>query len=171
MLDPIVSRTREEGLKASKIHAEDTPVLVLEPGPIPRESSPTSPASFRPTPGQNHELLAAEARDNVLGAAGIAQPCCKFLQDHIAMRVAETVVDLLEVVDVEDHQRVQPPPAIRPGENAVEPGDEGAAVGDAGQLVGLSQLYNLQWIPRRISISNFTNCLHHDYIGFALQRA
>ncbi len=32
LLDPIVARIREEGLKASKIHADDTPVPVLEPG-------------------------------------------------------------------------------------------------------------------------------------------
>ena len=32
LLDPIVSRIREEGLKASKIHCDDTPVPVLDPG-------------------------------------------------------------------------------------------------------------------------------------------
>lgn len=32
LLDPIVNRIREEGLKASKIHADDTPVPMLVPG-------------------------------------------------------------------------------------------------------------------------------------------
>lgn len=32
LLDPIVSRIREEGLKASKIHTDDTPVPMLDPG-------------------------------------------------------------------------------------------------------------------------------------------
>lgn len=32
LLDPVISRIREEGLKASKIHADDTPVPVLDPG-------------------------------------------------------------------------------------------------------------------------------------------
>jgi len=32
LLDPIVRRIREEGVKAAKIHADDTPVKVLEPG-------------------------------------------------------------------------------------------------------------------------------------------
>lgn len=32
LLDPIVSRIREEGLKADKIHADDTPVPMLVPG-------------------------------------------------------------------------------------------------------------------------------------------
>jgi transposase len=32
LLDPIVSRIREEGLKATKIHTDDTPVPVLDPG-------------------------------------------------------------------------------------------------------------------------------------------
>jgi len=32
LLDPIVKRIREEGLKATKIHADDTPVKVLAPG-------------------------------------------------------------------------------------------------------------------------------------------
>lgn len=32
LLDPIVKRIREEGLKAAKVHADDTPVKVLAPG-------------------------------------------------------------------------------------------------------------------------------------------
>ena len=32
LLDPIISRIREEGLKATKVHADDTPVPVLDPG-------------------------------------------------------------------------------------------------------------------------------------------
>ena len=32
LLDPIINRIREEGLKASKIHTDDTPVPVLDPG-------------------------------------------------------------------------------------------------------------------------------------------
>lgn len=32
LLDPIVTRIREEGLKASKIHTDDTPVPMLVPG-------------------------------------------------------------------------------------------------------------------------------------------
>lgn len=32
LLDPIVSRIREEGLKAGKLHTDDTPVPVLDPG-------------------------------------------------------------------------------------------------------------------------------------------
>lgn len=32
LLDPIVSRIRDEGLKASKLHTDDTPVPVLDPG-------------------------------------------------------------------------------------------------------------------------------------------
>ena len=31
LLDPIVSRIREEGLKADKLHTDDTPVPVLDP--------------------------------------------------------------------------------------------------------------------------------------------
>src|SRR3546814_17916143 len=32
LLDPIVSRIREEGLKAAKLHTDDTPVPMLMPG-------------------------------------------------------------------------------------------------------------------------------------------
>src|SRR3546814_7654012 len=32
LLDPIVSRIREEGLKAAKLHTDDTPVPMLVPG-------------------------------------------------------------------------------------------------------------------------------------------
>ena len=32
LLDPIINRIREEGAKATKIHTDDTPVPVLDPG-------------------------------------------------------------------------------------------------------------------------------------------
>ena len=32
LLDPVISRIRQEGMKASKIHTDDTPVPVLDPG-------------------------------------------------------------------------------------------------------------------------------------------
>src|SRR3546814_14789393 len=47
--------------------------------------------------GQGHELLAAEARDNILGTAGIAQPGCKLPEYRVSECMPEAVVDQLEI--------------------------------------------------------------------------
>jgi hypothetical protein len=49
--------------------------------------------------------------------------------------VAEAVVDLLEVVEVDEEDRQPPPVAARAVQRAAHPVDEQAAVGQAGQLV------------------------------------
>ncbi len=51
LLDPIVSRIRDEVLKADKIHADDTPVPVLDPvggRPRPGGYGCTQPTTRRP---------------------------------------------------------------------------------------------------------------------------
>ena len=54
--------------------------------------------------GQQHaELVAAEAGDGVGGAQRGLEPLGDLLEEHVAVVVAERVVDLLEVVEVHDH--------------------------------------------------------------------
>ncbi len=54
---------------------------------------------------QHHELIAAQARDGVFHAHAGFQACGDDFQHRIAHRVTEGVVDVLEVVEVEEHQR------------------------------------------------------------------
>ena len=54
---------------------------------------------------QHHELVAAEARHQSSGADRATQPIGRGAQQLIADRVAERVVDLLELVEVDEQQR------------------------------------------------------------------
>jgi hypothetical protein len=69
-------------------------------------SSGASPSGmFR---NEDHELVAALARDHDVARAEILQPVCHRAQQGIALRMAERVVDMLEVVDVEHDEHAIP---------------------------------------------------------------
>ena len=84
---------------------------------------------------QQGELVAAEPRDRVHRAQHRPQPLGQPGEQPVAGGVAERVVDLLEVVDVEEQHRdgrVRAPRAVERDAEAVE---EQRAVGQAGQRV------------------------------------
>ena len=54
---------------------------------------------------QNRELVAAKACDDIAFGDGRAQPTGHFNQDRVAGRVAERIVDDLEVVEIEEQHR------------------------------------------------------------------
>ena len=86
--------------------------------------------------GQDHEeLLAAEARDDVLLAHARAQPRGEPAQHVVARAVAVAVVERLEAVGVEDHDRELLVVAAGAAEQRVELADGEAAVRDPGELV------------------------------------
>ncbi len=96
-------------------------------------------ADCRPVLGridqQHDELVAAEPRHDVVGADGGDHPLGHGLEQRVAGAVAEAVVDVLEVVEV-DVDDAQPCAALRRRLQRLrqlfaEPG----AVGQAGQLV------------------------------------
>src|SRR3954447_9144836 len=78
------------------------------------------------------ELVAAEAGQHVVRAEHAAQARADAPQQLVAGGVAQGVVELLEVVEIEQQQRGAPPAA----HDLVEVPGERAAVGQAGQLVG-----------------------------------
>ena len=60
------------------------------------------PALFRPSVGQcDDELLAAEAADDVSGASAVLQSVRQDAKRGIADIVTETIVDILEMIDVD----------------------------------------------------------------------
>ncbi len=104
---------------------------------------------------QDHELLPSEAEDAVVPAEGVAQDVGDQDQHLVAVQVPETVVDLLEVVDVHHGQPVLQRLAARLGRivrlggylgrrvagHAGAPREllvEGLAVEQAGQRVALA---------------------------------
>jgi hypothetical protein len=94
-------------------------------------------ACFRQQPD---EFLAADAPDQVLAAD---LPPCELGnsdQHRVAHLMAETVVDRLEMVDVEHHERQRTAVPIAHAQKAVEPLEGRAAAGKARQRVGHRQL-------------------------------
>ena len=84
----------EPGLLAEAVeHRERLPALVTKPPP---------PLLVVDVGQQDGELVAAEARDDVLGAQHVPQAAGDGLQQLVADAVAEGVVDDLEVVEVEE---------------------------------------------------------------------
>jgi hypothetical protein len=86
------------------------------------------------------ELVAAEARAVAVLADDAAQPLADLLQDLVAELVAEAVVDDLEVVDVEEHDRDAAAHRARARDRVAEPHEQMPAVGQARQRVVLRQM-------------------------------
>src|SRR5260221_665965 len=84
---------------------------------------------------QEHELVSAQARDDVALAHAGDQALGGFLQHPVAELVAEGVVDVLEAVDVHEEQRHRPRVTFRPGERALELLVEQYPVGQAREVV------------------------------------
>ena len=83
----------------------------------------------------DRELVAAQARDGVAGAGRRAQPFRDGDEQPVALGVAETVVDGLEVVEVEVQHGGRPPAADGSGQGVTEAVEEERAVRQTGQHV------------------------------------
>ncbi|OHD68141.1 MAG: hypothetical protein A2177_03385 [Spirochaetes bacterium RBG_13_68_11] len=90
---------------------------------------------------QDGELVAALAEHEVAGSHGAADPAGRLPQHPVAGLVAEGVVDVLEVVEVEEEERLRPVRAepVGPGQGFPQPVLEGLAVREAGQLVDVRE--------------------------------
>ena len=85
--------------------------------------------------GEHDELVAAEARDRVLGPQRGGDAVGGAAQHLVAARVAEAVVDRLEAVEVEEQHGQRGVLALQPADRVVEAVEEQHAVGQAGQRV------------------------------------
>ena len=88
-------------------------------------------------------LLASVARRDVGVARGLAQRPSNMLEHHIALRVAVSVVDRLEIVEVEHDQTDGVPVAANLLDFSLQQLLEAAMVRQTGQLVGHRLLPNL----------------------------
>ena len=84
---------------------------------------------------QYHKLVASEPGDDVAVAQACAQPCRHLLEQLVAGFVADGVVDVLEAVQVHQHQRAAQPVTLGCGERVLEGPVEVGAVGNAGEFV------------------------------------
>ena len=87
----------------------------------------------------HHELIAAQATDQVLAAGVLTQAVGHFLEHRVAGSMAEAVIDLLEAVQVQTEQRQW----LGCGQVLVEVRLELGAVGEPRQRVMQRQVFDL----------------------------
>ena len=85
--------------------------------------------------GEDHELVATEAGDGVVGPHDGAQPLGEADEQLVAGPVAEAVVDDLEPVEVEEEDRDLLLQLPGPHQRVLEPVEHQGAVGQSGQVV------------------------------------
>ena len=93
---------------------------------------------------QHHEFVAAQSRDGVFDAHAGLQACRDDFQHRIAHRMAQRIVDVLEVVKV---QKQQGAAQVLPGEQGTllaQAVHEQGAVGQVGQRVVVGQVADLR---------------------------
>lgn len=92
---------------------------------------------------QYGEFVATGARDEVGPAYAAPESLGNSLEQEIAKRMAERIIDVLETVEV-DIENGEPQGApLRRREGEPQPFDEGGPVGEAGESVGTSEKCNL----------------------------
>ncbi len=87
----------------------------------------------------HHELIATNARHDVVVAHGAAEPACHLAQETITHGVAQRVVDALEVVHVNEHHRQAAAVATRIGHQLVQARLQCIAIGQPGQGIAVRQ--------------------------------
>jgi hypothetical protein len=88
----------------------------------------------------HHELVAADAADGVADAQLVHQPRGDFLQQLVADRVAERVVDGLEAIQVDEHHRGALAVAVAERERLREAVLQQAAIGQRGERVVVGEV-------------------------------
>ena len=92
---------------------------------------------------QDRELVAAEPRHRIDLAHAAAQPLRHVMQQLVAGRVAERVVDRLEAVEVDQHQREALAVAALARERVLDAVAQQHAVGEAGERVVMRHVGDL----------------------------
>ena len=105
-------------------------VLELEDGQDPARHV-RGLAGIRYAVEEDGELVATEPRDRVARADRSLEAAPDFLKDRVAGRMAEAVVDGLEVVEVDEHDSDRRAAATRALDGVVDSVGEQRAVGEA----------------------------------------
>ncbi|MNF76085.1 hypothetical protein D3C84_581840 [compost metagenome] len=88
---------------------------------------------------QDRKLVAAQAGDHIALAGTVLEARGDFLQQQVADRVTEGIVDFLEVVEIQVEDRERGGAALGRGEGLAQALDEGRPVGQAGEPVGAGE--------------------------------
>ncbi len=101
---------------------------------------------------QHGELVAAEARDGVAAAGRLDEPLRALVQHAVADRMAEGIVDVLEVVEVDEHDGYRPPVALADRHRVLDAVAEQRAVPEQGQRV--VQRHSLQLLFHALAVGH-----------------
>jgi hypothetical protein len=90
---------------------------------------------------QQRELVAADPAENVSGAGAVLEKGCRLHQGRVSRLVAVGIVNALEVIEVEQHERKRPVIALRALNLGFDPLLEGAMIQETSQRIagGLGQ--------------------------------
>ncbi len=91
----------------------------------------------------HHKLIAAETRDGIRLAHTAGKAARRFDQQQVAHVMPMRIVERLEVIQIEKHQRAITAAALAGGHDRPEPVIEQAAVGQLRQRIVESQIANL----------------------------
>ena len=118
---------------------------------------------------QHHELVAAEARDQVGRAQAVGEPRGHGGEQRVADEVAERVVDALEVVEVDEQQRQPRALAARQLHEPLELVVEARAVGQAGERVVVREVVDA--LLGRVAVADVAHDGHAQPLAVAHHRA
>ena len=92
---------------------------------------------------QDSEFIAAEARHEVALSDGGLDAICDLPQQRITDRVAERVVDILELVEIEIEHCERYRAALTGNKCHIKPFDEGSTVGERSECVQMREFEDL----------------------------
>ena len=114
---------------------------------------------------EHRELVAAEAREQIGPAQAIAQPLGRLHEQQVAVMMAETVVDDLEAVQVDEHHRHLPAVLAIGAPLRLQPMQQVAAVGQPGQRV-----VRILVDEARVRVVEFARADLHAFFEFDVRR-
>lgn len=92
-----------------------------------------------PTPADERKFVAAQAGRQIACADPFLQTARHPLQDAVAGRMTKRIIDVLEVIEIEEHQRTRPGGVINRWSNDGQLGAEMVTVRESGQRIEIGQ--------------------------------
>ena len=117
---------------------------------------------------QDRELVAAEPRGRVDRAHAVGQAPGDHLEDLVAGGVAEAVVDVLEVVEVEEQHRHRPLVAAAPDERVLDAVAEQRAVRQPGERVVEGLV--LEFVLEGLALGDVAHVQHDPLDGLVAEQ-
>ena len=111
----------------------------------------------------DHKLVTAQAGHGVIGAQAFFDAVGHLHQHHVAKTVAQGVIDVLEAVQVNEHDRKAMVVALRHGNGLLDPLTQHHPVGQASQRIAVSQVVDALLVRYGLGeVMRVTNAMHRS---------